>query len=83
MANNWPDGGEQPLTTSEKLVTGWIAVVLIAAVVGGLLFFGLSLLGPRPSIAMVVAVAGSSLALAILWIRPWQTDGPRTQDRRR
>lgn len=83
MANQWPDGGEQPLTTGEKLVMGWVAVVLIAAIVGGALLFALSLFGPRPSIAMTAAVVVVSLALGILWVRPWETEGPRSQRRRR
>ena len=83
MANQWPDGGEQPLTTVEKLVTGWIAVALIAALLGGVLLIGLTLLGPRPSIAMIAAVTVISLATSLLWIRPWETEGPQGRRRRR
>lgn len=57
MANNWPDGGEQPLTAGEKLAMGAVGVLLIGGMVAGLLILALSLIGPWPSLPWSSAAA--------------------------
>lgn len=82
MANNWPDGGEQPLTAGEKLAMGAVGVVLVGALVSGLLLLIVSLLGPRPSVAMIVGSCVVGLAVALLWVQPWETEPPKPRRRR-
>lgn len=79
MANNWPDGGEQPLSAGEKLAMGAVGVVLIGGMVAGLLILALLFIGPRPSLAMVIGCCVVGLAVGLLWIRPWETEPQKSR----
>lgn len=77
MANNWPDGGETPLTTREMLVMGCVGVGLVSLFVGAVLFGALALMGRPPTLVELVVVVALSLAVGLLWVRPWETEPPR------
>lgn len=77
MANNWPDGGEHPLSRRERLVTGAVGVVLVGLVVGAALFAALALMGRRPTALELAVVAVLGLVVGLLWVRPWETEPPR------
>lgn len=79
MANNWPDGGEQPLSRWERLVMGTVGVALIGLVVGGVLFLVLAMMGRRPTVLELAVVAALGVAVGVLWVRPWETEPPRRQ----
>jgi len=79
MANNWPDGGEQPLTAGEKLLLGAFGVLLIGGLVGGLLILALSIIGPGPPLAMVIGSCVVGLAVGLLCVRPWETKPPKSR----
>lgn len=81
MANNWPDGGEQPLTAGEKRAMGAVGVVLIGGMIAGLLILALLFIGPRPSLAIVIGSCALGLAIGLLWIRPWETEPPKPRHR--
>ncbi|HWU15395.1 MAG TPA: hypothetical protein VN157_15460 [Caulobacter sp.] len=76
MANNWPDGGEPPLTRREELAMGLLGAALVAVVFGGWLLITLRVFGPvsRP---VGAAAASLAIAIALLWVRPWDTRPPR------
>ncbi|ADG11402.1 hypothetical protein [Caulobacter segnis] len=77
MANNWPDGGEQPLSRGEKLVMGAIGVALVGLFVGAVLFAALAFMGRRPSAIELGVVAAIGVAVGLLWVRPWETEAPQ------
>lgn len=77
MANNWPDGGEQPLSRRERLVMGVIGVLLVGLVVGAALFAALAVMGRRPAALEVAVVVSLALAIAMLWVRPWDGSPPK------
>jgi hypothetical protein len=85
VANKWPDGGEQPLSRTEKWIVGIVAVVMLTGGLGYVTLIALSALGVHPSPLVLIGVIGALLALALLWIRPWSQEPPRTfpSDRRR
>jgi uncharacterized membrane protein YbhN (UPF0104 family) len=76
LANNWPDGGEQPLSRREMLVMGFLGVVLVALVVGCLLLIALRFFGPV-SWPIRLSAVGLALLAGLLWVRPWETEPPR------
>lgn len=76
MANNWPDGGERPLSKTEKWIVGVVAVVMIT---GGLVYavlIAFSALKLSLSPPILLAVIAAALALALVWIRPWDQEPP-------
>jgi len=75
MANNWPGGGEPPLTRADMITMNVVAVVLVAIVACGLLLIALRVLGPV-SWPVGVAAGGLALAGAVLWVQPWKTEVP-------
>lgn len=77
MGNNWPDGGDQPLSRRDKLIMGGVGVVLVGVVVGGALFAVLAMMGRRPSVLEAGVAGVLGLAVGVLWVRPWETDAPQ------
>ena len=76
MANNWPEGGERPLSRTEKLIVGCVGVAMVSLVVSGALLFVLQLFG-RVTWPLVAAACTLSIAVGLLWVRPWETEAPR------
>lgn len=83
MANNWPDGGEVPLSKTEKWIVGVVAVIMVAGGLGYVALMALSALKLRPSPLVLLAVIAAALALALFWIRPWSQEPPRALPRAR
>ncbi|MCY1649186.1 hypothetical protein OVA11_19630 [Caulobacter sp. SL161] len=76
MANNWPDGGEQPLSKTEKWVVGVAAVVVIAMGLGFAALVVVSVLKLRVTPAVLLALGPAALAIALFWVRPWIQEPP-------
>lgn len=76
MANNWPDGGERPLSRTEKLVVGCVSVAMVSLMVSGALLIVLQFFG-RVSWPLVTADCALGVAVGLLWVRPWETEAPR------
>ncbi len=83
MANNWPDGGERPLSKTEKWIVGVVAVIMVAGGLGYVALMALSALKLTPSPVVLLAVIAAALALALFWIRPWSQESPRALPRAR
>lgn len=71
MANNYPDGGERPLSSGEMTVMALYGIVLVSAPISLLLLHLLSQMGPRPGPAMIAVTCALGLAIGALWVRPW------------
>jgi hypothetical protein len=76
MANNWPDGGEQPLSRTEKWIIGVVAVVMIAMGLGFAALVALSTLNLRITPALLLTLGPAALAIALFWVRPWSQEPP-------
>lgn len=81
MANNWPDGGERPLSKTEKWVVGVIAVALIAGLLSYAAIVLLSILKIQVSKAVLLALGATALAIASVWVRPWNQEPPVSRPR--
>ncbi len=82
MANRWTDGGETPLSKTEKWGVGGIGVALVAGGVGFLAMVVISVLGLRPSAGGMVCVGAVSVMLALAWVQPWNHEPPRPRPKR-
>ena len=83
VANNWPGGGEAPLSKPEKWIIGLAAVVLIA---GGLTYLGLivaTTIGVNLARVGLGGLTFMMLVLAAAWVQPWTQEPPRPRMRRR
>jgi hypothetical protein len=83
VANNWPDGGEQPLSKIEKWIVGVVAVIMVTGGLGFVALMAVSALKLTPSPLVLLAVIAGALALALFWIRPWSQEPPRALPRAR
>ncbi|KQY28292.1 hypothetical protein ASD21_15985 [Caulobacter sp. Root1455] len=73
MANNYPDGGEQPLGPIERKVLPWLAWLLCTFVAGALIMLALAQL---PFIGSLVAGLAGFTAGGVFaaWaLRPWSS----------
>ena len=77
MANNWPDGGERPLSKTEKWLVGVVAVGLIAAFLSYAALVALSGFKLRATPALLLPLGLAALAIALYWVRPWRQEPPR------
>ena len=78
MANNWPDGGERPLSKTEKWIVGVVAVVMITGGLTYAVLIAFSALKLSLSPPILLAVIAGALTLALVWIRPWNQEPPRS-----
>jgi hypothetical protein len=82
MANNWPDGGETPLSKTEKWIVGIAGVVLIAGGVGYAVMVLVSAFGLHPPLGVVIVIWVVALAAALVWVQPWNQVAPVDRSRR-
>lgn len=82
MANKWPDGGETPLTKSEKWILGIVAVVLSAGFLGVVVLLALSAFKLRVTPALLWMLVPALLAVAAFWVQPWRREPPSPRRRR-
>lgn len=83
MANNWPDGGERPLSKTEKWIVGVVAVMMITGGLTYAILIVFSALKLSLSPPMLLSVIAGALVLALVWIRPWDQEPPRSLPRSR
>ncbi len=82
MANNWPGGGETPLSKTEKWIVGIGGVVLIAGGVGYGVMVLISVLKLHPPISAMIIIWAAALMLALIWVQPWNQTAPVPKPKR-
>ena len=82
MANNWPSGGETPLSRTEKWIVGIVGVALIAGGVGYALMILVSALRLHPPLGAMIVLWVVALAMALIWVQPWNQTAPVPKSRR-
>lgn len=83
MANNWPDGGERPLSKTEKWIVGVVAVVMITGGLTYVTLLAVSALKLSLSPPILLVVIAAALTLALVWVRPWDQEPPSSSSVRR
>lgn len=82
MANNWPDGGEKPLSRTEKWILGAVAVILVAGFIAVIVLLTLSAFKLRITPALLWILGPALLGVATLWVQPWRQEPPSPRTRR-
>lgn len=82
MANKWPDGGEAPLTKSEKWIVGIVGVVLVAGFLGVVVLLTLSAFKLPVTPALLWMLGPALLGMAIFWVQPWRHEPPSPRRRK-
>lgn len=77
MANNWPGGGETPLSKTEKWIVGLVGVVMVGGALGYAALVLISVLNLQPPLIAMIIVWAAALVLALIWVQPWNQTADR------